>query len=142
MASSSSSSSRTYASTLGVLLWKNGKLKLRRPCATLLELVVPLVFVALFAALKTQTGVVKVAPGWSTEITSESQCPFPIPPEGGNRTCRWPNSRYVTPVPFFNPLLAAAVQQEPEARVLLAASSENLVPVAEAFQAFLLGQAG
>jgi ABC-type multidrug transport system ATPase subunit len=85
---------------LGALLRKNAMLKRRAWCASCAELLIPLLFVALFGALKTMTFNVRVAKGWSVE--GQNKCEFEVAPDGFNRTCSYPYTRFVEQVASFS----------------------------------------
>lgn len=85
---------------LGALLRKNAMLKRRAWCASCAELLIPLLFVALFGSLKAMTYNVRVAKGWSLE--AQNNCAFEVAPDGFNRTCSYPYTRFVEQVAAFS----------------------------------------
>ena len=115
---------------LTTLIRKNLTLKKRRPCSTATEFLLPLSFVLLFALLKSTTQIAIVNDGWFTEVQQASDCPFPIPAEGKNRSCPYPYATFFRETPFFNEIAKDSIDSRKEARVLFAAkATDQLVHV-------------
>eukprot|EP00924_Labyrinthula_sp_SR-Ha-C_P000101 maker-scaffold_39-snap-gene-1.2-mRNA-1 protein AED:0.03 eAED:0.04 QI:0/0/0/1/0.33/0.25/4/0/1866 len=95
---------------LSALLWKNWLLKKRQWKTSCLEILVPIVFVALLAYLKSFSVAVKVETGWSTDRAKE--CPYTNQTAQGDYAyvaCNLPYnafSRRVTPFKRIEALLS------------------------------------
>ncbi|GBG28748.1 ABC transporter ATP-binding protein [Hondaea fermentalgiana] len=87
-------------SALLVLLQKNWKLKRKAPRSLFLEFALPLLFVALFAAIKRITDVARVSAGWTRE--GVSSCSFDVPEDAYNLTCTSPYSRFISDTTSFD----------------------------------------
>lgn len=111
---------------LRTLLIKNIKLKLRAPRTLVLEFLIPLLFIALLASLKTITSIARVHSGWTRE--SVSSCPYPVPEDSANLTCTRSYGTYVSDVSAFD-LLANNIRGRwtghETAKLCLATSSGN-----------------
>jgi len=95
------------------------------------------VFIFLFVALKSNTDVVTVAEGWSQQNVDVQNCGFEVPPEGKNKTCNYPYSKWTTKVTPWTQLGAnfdGRWSGHPFAKLFLATENEGGQKIIDMFK--------